>query len=106
MSKRVSPEEIRASATELEKVADRLDDEFDAFLNRVYDIGPAAGEAEMVGQVVGSGLDEAEVVVIEAVESVVDGLHWFVEALRTMADTYEAAEDQNVQHVEDAWPGD
>lgn len=105
MSKEVSPDKIRDSAKELEKTADRLDDEFDAFLNDLYGVGPAAGDAEMVGQVVGSGLDEAEVVLIEALESVVDGLHWYAESLKIMADNYEEMEAQGAQTVNDVWPG-
>jgi hypothetical protein len=105
MSKEISPDKIRDSAKELEKTADRLDDEFDAFLNDLYGVGEAAGDAEMVGQVVGSGLDEAEVVLIEALESVVDGLHWYAETLKIMADNYEEAEAQGAQTVKDVWPG-
>jgi hypothetical protein len=106
VAKQVDPETIRSSAKDLEKAANRLDDEFDSFLNDLYGVGPAAGEAEMIGQVVGSGLDEAEVVLIEGIESVVDGIHWFAEALEVMAENYEDAETRNVQHVDDAWPGD
>lgn len=104
MSKEISPDKIRDSAKELEKTADRLDDEFDAFLNDLYGVGEA-GDAEMVGQVVGSGLDEAEVVLIEALESVVDGLHWYAETLKIMADNYEAAEDEGARIVKDVLPG-
>ncbi|GAB3426952.1 WXG100 family type VII secretion target [Flindersiella endophytica] len=102
----VSPDKIRDSAKELEKTADRLDDEFDAFLGDVYGVGEAAGEAEMVGQVIGSGLDEAEVVLIEALESVVDGLHWYAETLKIMADNYDQIEDANARIVNDVWPGE
>ena len=59
----------------------------------------------LVGQVIGSGLDEAEVVLIEALESVVDGFHWYAESLKIMADNYEDIEAQNAQIVKDVWSG-
>ena len=73
MSKEVSPTRIRGSAKSLEMAADHLDDKFDAFLDDVRDVGAAAGDAGMVGQVMRSAWTRRRSS-DRGVESVVDGV--------------------------------
>lgn len=99
MTKKFSPEKIRAAAKDLQKTSDGLDDQIDDFLNEIREVGDIAGDAEMIGELLGASYEAAEEKLIVALESVVERFEWFAESLFAMADEDEQSEQTNTETV-------
>ena len=88
MVKNFDPTKIDSAATDLMDAAGRLDDHIDAFLTKTREIGPAFGDAEPIGMLLGASYAAAEETLIEALESVVTSLETHVQKLHIAAGNY------------------
>jgi hypothetical protein len=83
------------AATDILKAADALDDGIDAFLATVQSIGPACGDAEPIGMLLGLSTAAAEEVLVESLQSVVVGFEAVAGTVGQMAANDDQTEADN-----------
>jgi hypothetical protein len=100
MGQEFDVEKIRTAAKDLLKVADRLDDQIDAFLDEAKSIGEACGDADPIGMLLGVSYAAAEEVVVEGLASVVMSFETHAGKLEVLATSDESTEHANKTSLE------
>ncbi len=100
MVKKFDPKKIDAAATDIMDVAGDLDDHIDDFISKTQGIGPAFGDAEPIGMLLGVSYASAEERLIESLESVVTSLEAHAGKLHVAAANYDNTAQDSTATVE------
>lgn len=95
MTSTFDAKQIAGCAADMMTTADALDTGIDTFLNSVAAIGEACGSREPIGMLLGVGILAAEDVLVESLQSIVDGFERVSGALDYMATADAQTESDN-----------